>query len=145
MSNESSRMARVESNRALGRRFFAEQDRLLGGPAPELCAPQYKARMGGNPPMDRAGHEQFAKAFYGAFPTMRHQVELVVADEDTVAVRFKLQGKHEAPFFGIPASGKDVTTMANVIMRVSDGKVTELFGIFDEAGMLRQLGVLPSS
>ena len=27
------------ANRALGRRFFAEQDRRRGGPAPELCAP----------------------------------------------------------------------------------------------------------
>jgi len=35
-----------------------------------------------------------------------------------------------------------VTVTANVLLHVSDGKVTKLAGVFDEAGMLRQLGVL---
>jgi predicted ester cyclase len=144
MSSTGSNAAKIESNRTLGRRFFAEQDRLLGGPAPELCAPEYKAHLGGNPPVDRAGHEGFAKAFYAAFPDMRHDVELSVADEDSVAVRFVIRGTSKAPFFGIPATGKPVTVCANVILRVRDGKVTELFGAFDEAGLLRQLGVLPA-
>jgi hypothetical protein len=29
-------------------------------------------------------------------------------------------------------------------MEVSGGIVTRLFGVFDEAGLLRQLGILPS-
>jgi hypothetical protein len=33
----------------------------------------------------------------------------------------------------------------HVIMHVVAGKVTRLFGIFDEAGLLRQLGVLPTN
>jgi len=33
------------ANAALGRRFFEEQDRLQGGPAPELCAPDYQAAL----------------------------------------------------------------------------------------------------
>ena len=138
-----SEMERIETNRSLGRRFFAEQDRLKGGPAPELCAPGDRAHLGGNPPVDRAGHEQFARAFYGAFDGMKHEVERVVADGDNVAVRFVLRGKHTGAFFGIPPTGKDVMIAANVLLSVRDGKVTEVFGIFDEAGMLRQLGVIP--
>ena len=45
----------AEANRVLGRRFFQEQDRLRGGPAEALCAPEYVAIIGGNPPMNRAG------------------------------------------------------------------------------------------
>jgi hypothetical protein len=30
-------------------------------------------------------------------------------------------------------------------MRVSNGRVAELFGVFDEAGILRQMGVLPGA
>jgi hypothetical protein len=29
---------------------------------------------------------------------------------------------------------------ANIILHIADGKVTTLFGMFDEAGMLRQIG-----
>lgn len=127
---------------ALGRRFFAEQDRLKGGPAAELCAADYQAVIGGNPPMDRDGHEMFANAFYAAFPDMTHTVEESFADGDRVAVRFTLRGTHTAPFFGIPATGRSVGVSANIVMHVSGGKVTRLYGAFDEAGLLRQLGVL---
>jgi predicted ester cyclase len=137
--------ASVEANRALGRRFFEEQDRLQGGPAEELCAPGYQAYLGGNPAVDRAGHEYFAKAFYAAFPGMRHTIEDVFATEDRVAVRFVIRGTHAGSFFGIPATNRPVVIAANVLLQVADGKVTRLFGIFDEAGMLRQMGVLPSA
>jgi hypothetical protein len=33
----------------------------------------------------------------------------------------------------------------HVLLRLREGKVGELLGIFDEAGMLRQLGVLPTA
>ena len=136
--------AAVEANRRLGRRFFEEQDRLQGGPAPELCAPGYQAWLGGNPAVDRAGHEYFAKQFYTAFPGMRHSIEEVFATDDRVAVRFVLRGTHTGSFFGIPASNRPVVIVANVLMHVADGRVTTLFGMFDEAGMLRQIGLLPS-
>jgi predicted ester cyclase len=132
----------IETNRALGRRFFAEQDRLRGGPAPELCSPAYQAFLGGNPPMDRAGHEGFAKAFYQAFPDMHHAVEEVVADGRTVGVRLVIHGTHTGSLFGIPETGKAVTIVAHIILHVDGGRVTRLQGVFDEAGMLRQIGVL---
>ena len=130
------------ANVALGRRFFAEQDRLKGGPAEALCAPEYEARLGGMPSMPRAGHEGFAKAFYGAFPDMRHTIEDAFATDDRVAVRFVLNGTHTGPFMGMPPTGRSVTIAAHVLMHVSAGKVTKLFGIFDEAGLLRQLGAI---
>jgi len=134
--------AAVEANRALGRRFFEEQDRLRGGPAEALCAPGYRAEIGGNPPMDRAGHEGFAAAFYRAFEGIRHDIEEVFATEDRAAVRFVLRGRHTGSFFGIPATGHSVAVPAQVILHVAEGRVTRLLGIFDEAGLLRQLGAL---
>ena len=131
------------ANRAFGRRFFAEQDRLKGGPADALCAGEYQAYLGGNPPVDRAGHEVFARAFYAAFDGMHHTIEDVFAIDDRVAVRFVLNGTHTGSFFGIPPTGRSVSIAANVILHVTNGKATKLFGVFDEAGILRQLGVLP--
>ena len=134
----------VTANRALGRRFFEEQDRLQGGPAEALCAPDYQAYLGGNPGVDRAGHEFFAKAFYAAFEGIRHAIEDVIATEDRVVVRFVLKGTHTGSFFAIPPTGRPVSIVANVILHVADGEVTKVLGLFDEAGLLRQLGVLPA-
>jgi predicted ester cyclase len=133
----------LEANKELGRRFFAEQDRLRGGPSAELCTPDYVARLGGNPPMPRAGHEAFARMFYGAFEDMRHDIELAFAEGDQVLVRFVLRGTHTGPWFGVPASRRPVAVAAHVVLSVQGGRVREVIGVFDEAGLLRQIGALP--
>lgn len=132
----------AETTAALGRLFFAEQDRLRGGPADELCVPEYTARIGGNPPMNLTGHQQFAAMFYGAFPDLRHVIEDVVAAEDSIAVRFILHGTQTGNFLGLPATGKAIAVSAIAILSISDGKVTELKGVFDQFGMMQQLGVI---
>ena len=134
----------AHANRALGRRFFEEQDRVRGGPVEELCAPEYQACLGGNPPTDRVGHERFATAFYAGFPDLAHTIEEVFATDDRIAVRFVLRGTHGGSFFGIPPTNRLVMIAAHVLLHVHDGKITRLQGIFDEAGLLRQLGVLQS-
>ena len=135
----------IEANRALGRRFFEEQDRLRGGPAEALCAPGYRAEIGGNPAMDRAGHEGFARAFSAGFDGIRHDIEEVFATEDRAAVRFVLRGRHTGSFFGIPATQQSIAVAGHVIVHIAGGQVTKLLGIFDEAGLLRQLGALSQS
>jgi steroid delta-isomerase-like uncharacterized protein len=129
----------IGANRLLGRRFFEEQDRLRGGPAEALCGAGYVAVLGGGPPIDRAGHEAFALAFYGAFPDLRHEIQEVFATDDRVAVRFVLHGTHTGTFFGMPATHRTIVVAANVILQVAGGRVTTLLGVFDEAGLTRQL------
>lgn len=90
--------------------------------------------------MPRAAHEGFAKAFYAAFPDMRHAIEDVFSTDDRVAVRFVIHGTHTGTFLGIPATGRAVTIAANVLLHVRGGRVSALYGVFDEAGLLRQIG-----
>jgi predicted ester cyclase len=141
MSNQA---ATVESRRAFGKRFFAAQDALRGGPDPELCAPDYTAQLGCSPTMDLSGHQARARAFYAGMPDLHHEVEQVLVEGDTVVVRCVLHGTHSEPLFGIPPTHKKVAIGAHVLLHVQDGKVTKLLGIFDEAGMLRQIGILQS-
>jgi hypothetical protein len=135
--------ALAEANSALGRRFFAEQDRLRGGPAPELCAPGYAATVGAYPVMNRDQHEGFAKNFYGAFTGLRHEVEHVLASARSVAVRFILHGEHSGMWFGIAPTGRSVRVVAHALLDIDAGKVTALRAVFDEAALLRQIGALP--
>lgn len=135
----------VQSNAELGRRFFAEQDRLRGGPAPELCAPEYTALLNTNPPVDRAGHESLAKAFYAALPEARHVIEEAFATDDRVAVRLVFRGKQTGPLMGVAPAQKTIAITVHAILHVANGKVTRLVEVFDEAGLLRQLGVLPDN
>lgn len=134
-----------EQEKATAVAFFEAQDRLRGGPDPELCADGYTAHLAGHPPMDLAGHTGFAAAFYGAVPDLRHHVEEVLSDGDRVTVRFRLQGTNDGAFMDNPPSGNPVDVGAVVLMTIASGKVTEARGEFDELGFMQQIGVLPSS
>jgi ketosteroid isomerase-like protein len=126
----------------LGHKFFGYQDRLRGGPDPALCAPDYVARIGSNPPMTLADHEGFGRAFYGGFPDLRHRIEETIVSGDTVVVRFTLIGTHRGEFMGIPPTQKAIDVGAIAIFRTVDGRIAEIRGQFDQLGMMRQLGVL---
>ena len=130
--------------KSIGQRFFKEQDRLRGGPADALCAANYTAHSGGNPPVNRDGHKHFARAFYEGFPDLNHTIDDTVAEGNKVVVRFTARGTHKGNFMGIPATGKSITVGAIVILHVANGKVTELRAQFDQMGMMQQLGVIPA-
>ena len=134
-----------QDSRAIGQRFFEEQDRLRGGPADQLCASTYTFPIAGMGPMDLEGHKQFASMFYAAFPDLRHVIEDTVAEGDKAVVSFTLEGTHKGDFMGIPATGKEVRVSAIAIFQIADGKVTQVFGIFDQAGMMQQLGAVPAA
>ena len=133
---------RITANEHLARAFFAAQDRLRGGPDAHLCAPDYQAELGGNPPMPLEQHQGFALAFYAGFPDLHHEIVNVFATDDSAAVRFVLHGTHTGSLFGIPATGRPVRITTNVLLHIRHGRVELLQGVFDEAGMLRQIGVL---
>lgn len=130
-------------NEAIGRRFFAEQDRLRGEPALDLCAANYTAEISGFPPLDRSGHHAMAIGFYGAFPDLHQTLEEVVADSERVAVRFRAAGTHLGDFMGHPATGKSIDMVGTAILRIQDGKVTSLKEVFDLQGLLQQIGATP--
>jgi predicted ester cyclase len=126
---------------SVGRRFFEAQDRLRGGPDDALCTPDYTATIEGFPPMDLDGHKQFAAAFYVAFPDVRHEFDSIEPVDGGERVRFRLVGNHTGDFMGIPPTGKPIDVAADVRLQVQDGKVKAVQGAFDQAGLMRQLGV----
>jgi predicted ester cyclase len=128
-----------EIYRSLARSFFAEQDRLRGGPAPALCAEGYSAHLPGIPPLSLAGHQDFAAGFYSGFPDLRHEVELVAAEGDRAVVHFTLYGTHGGTFLGIAPTGTSITVSATACMHFEQGQVRELWAEFDQLGLLQQL------
>jgi steroid delta-isomerase-like uncharacterized protein len=75
--------------------------------------------------------------------------EVVIADQvvdgDKVATRWQATGVHSGPFNGIPATGRPVRLTGISIDRIAGGKIVESWEVTDDAGLLRQLGVLPSA
>ena len=129
--------------RELAERFFKGQDHLKGPVPSELVAPGYRAEIVGFPPMDAAGHGAFGQAFYTGFPDIYHTIDEARATDDGIAVRFTLRGTHSGSFMGIPPTNRPITVSAMVLLSIANGQVTHLRAIFDQLGLMQQLGVVP--
>jgi steroid delta-isomerase-like uncharacterized protein len=79
-----------------------------------------------------------------AFPDGRMEIDDLIVEGETVAIRNTWYGTQEAEFYGIPPSGRQVAVTSVGIDRVADGKVAEGWGELDMVGMMQQLGALPT-
>ena len=76
-----------------------------------------------------------------AIAERRDPIDRFVADGDQVWARFYLNGIHQAPLYGLPATGRRVGVPAIEIARFTNGKLRESWCFGDELGLLLQLGV----
>jgi predicted ester cyclase len=76
-----------------------------------------------------------------AIADRRDPIDRLVADGDQVWARFHLTGKHDAPLYGLPATGRRVGVPAVEIARFAGGQFRESWCFGDELGLLLQLGV----
>ncbi len=90
-----------------------------------------------------AGLQGTFRMFLDAFPDARIDIEDMVAEGDKVVARIVLRGTHRGPFFGIPATGRQVVVPGIHLMRYADGKMVEHWSNSDDLGMMGQLGAIP--
>jgi steroid delta-isomerase-like uncharacterized protein len=89
------------------------------------------------------GLKQVIGAFRNAFPDIHWVIEEMVGEDDKVFSRFTWHGTHRGEFFGVPATGRQITVKGMVVDRVVAGKMAESRILMDGLSMMRQLGVIP--
>ncbi len=80
-----------------------------------------------------------------AFPDLSTSIEDMFVSGDKLAVTLVWRGTHDAPYGGVPATGKPVEVRDTAIWHFTGGKVTEILTLQDQFGMLKQIGYLPES
>jgi steroid delta-isomerase-like uncharacterized protein len=99
------------------------------------------------PGMQIQGVQQMRGVFSmlrSGFPDWRETIDDLVAEGDTVVFRVMGSGTHLGDFMGVPPSGRRVEIMGIDIVRIADRKVAEHWAVFDQLGLLQQIGALPS-
>ncbi len=84
-------------------------------------------------------HVADLRARHAAFDGARFEIHELVADGDTVAVRYTFHGTHTGEFAGIAPTGRTVSRPSAAFFKVADGKVTEGTVISDSGSFLAQL------
>lgn len=136
----------ADANKATLNRYVKEV--WMGGDVnavPQFIAPDY-VRHDAGLPMPVRGPDAVAQLvglYRAAFPDLHFSADVMLAEDDIVAVHWQVRGTHQGDLMGIPPTGKSIAITATEIFRFVDGKIVEQWVTVDNAGMLRQIGVMP--
>ncbi len=135
----------LEQNKAVVRHFVEEvQNQHNLAALDELVSPDFVDHSGTTSPPNLEGTKAFFAMMFTAFPDMRFEVRLQLAEGDKVVTYKTFHGTHQGPFMGIPATGKEVAFDNIDILTVIDGKITEHWAVGDMLSLMQQLGVVPA-
>ena len=137
-----------DQNQAVVRRWFEEvwnQGREAS--IDELFPAGGVAHGLGDSEQDVHGPDEF-KTFVanirGAIPDTHISIDDIFSAGDRVAVRVTLRGTHTGHGLGVPPTGRRVSIQGIIIVRLTDGRITEGWNSYDQLGLLREIGVLPA-
>lgn len=90
---------------------------------------------------EQARHELLA--WLRAFPDLQVTALDVLVEAPRVLVRWTLHGTHRGAFLNVPPTGRRVAVEGFALLTVEDGRIAEARHLWDLAGMLRAMRLLP--
>ena len=137
----------ADNNKALVRRYFEDAwNKHNTAVVDEIYAADFVDRGPDIPGIahTRDGLKQFMGMYLRAFPDANITVEDQLVEGDRVVTRWTGRGTQTGEFMEMPPSGKKVAVPGVQIDRFSGGKIVEEWTLFDQLGMLQQLGAVPA-
>lgn len=110
----------------------------------DFYAPSYENHNPGEgEPEGVKGVEQAFKEAFKSFSDFEITVKNLISENDKVVAHIEVNGTHDGDFLGMPASGQRIKVSGTDIFRLDGGRIVERWGVFDQLGMMQQLGFLP--
>jgi len=132
-----------EENKAVVSRMWEAWNKGDIDTIKELMAPEFVRYIPSNSIDIRSPEERvaFIKAHHIAFPDANIRIEELYADGDRVIYRFIMKGTHQGEWKGVPATWNKFEMSGIGILRIENGKVTELREEPDRLSRMMQLGM----
>jgi uncharacterized protein YbjT (DUF2867 family)/predicted ester cyclase len=92
---------------------------------------------------DRNSVKRLYQMLRTAFPDFRAEIHWQTTDGDRVTTFKTYYGTHEGPIFGLAATGRKMHFESVDVMRVSNGMITDHWGVGNLLSLMQQLGGIP--
>ena len=106
----------------------------------QAMAPSYVGHVNGQTIPSREVGKGFVAALLSAFPDIHYSIDDALQSDDRAAERWSATATHTGILFGLAPTRKKVSMIGMTIFRVQDGQIGELWDVWDEAGLMKQLG-----
>jgi steroid delta-isomerase-like uncharacterized protein len=87
-----------------------------------------------------AGPTTRSQGFRNVFPDIHAEISQMIEEDNLLFIRWRAVGTQQATFNGIPATGKQISTVIFVVWRFENGQVVEDWTTYDRLAILEQLG-----
>lgn len=97
-------------------------------------------------PTPYRGHEgarSWLEQYMKAFPDLYFTPEDILIQENTAVLVWQASGTHRGVLMNIPVTNRKVEVKGVSVLTLCEGKISRGLYIWDVAGMLRGLGLLP--
>ena len=91
----------------------------------------------------REGLRLMLEMYWKAFPDLRFKITDTLVHDSRMAIAWMAEGTHVGTIMNIPPTGHQVEVRGMSIVDVQDGMVVRAQYLWDMAGMLRDMGLLP--
>lgn len=110
-----------------------------------LYAPDFQATDLGQAQTYRGaeGLQHLLNSYFGAFPDLRFEVERTIVENENIALLWTARGTHQGKIMSIPPTGREITVRGVSMITLGDSKIKDVTFIWDVAGLLRGIGLLP--
>jgi len=139
-------MTTLEANKALVRTFNEAVDNRAYDVLDELLTEDFHRHSAASPEANATNREEmkaFLQATEGTFPDVQNIIVMMVAEGDMVAVYTTFTGTMNGPMGDIPPTGNRVEVPFLSFLRITDGKIAEMWVEWDNITFLSQLGLFP--
>ena len=109
----------------------------------EMAAESYTFHLPRPETTERGALPDLIGAFRSAFPDLNNTIEEQFAEGSIVVTCGTTRGTHQAPLGELAATGKAVEVQWMMVTRFEGDLIVEDREIYDEFGLMMQLGVIP--
>jgi steroid delta-isomerase-like uncharacterized protein len=85
----------------------------------------------------------YISLYLTAFPDLSFETEDILIQGNKVAIAWKARGTHQGVLMNIPPTHRTVTVHGISVMTIIDGKIKQARNVWDMAGLLRDIHLLP--
>jgi predicted ester cyclase len=85
------------------------------------------------------GYRQAREGEFRAIPDLRFDVQILIADDTTVASRLNFDISPQGTFLGLPVNGRRISFSENVFYEFAERKIANVWSVLDKAAIEAQL------